>query len=309
MFPVASPAQSTAILAAMRGIAASPPGAELTAADRTSIASCARFLFGMPDAPDIDGLPSVGPEALAAAIGAGPLGEYALRCLTVTAFVDGVLDNAKIGAVIDYAHALGIETDYVTELAATARGKVQWALADMVRANMESLTGASWADGDALGWLLPYRDGHDDAALEARFQALADLPTGSFGRAFWDFYQSNGYAFPGNTQALNRDFAVPHDSTHVLAGYSADPRGELLTSTFTAAMHDDHPVSGHILPVIYSWHLGIKINDVAQSAQGALDPEEFWHAWARGERTRISGNGRPSRSPICARSMKYIDLK
>src|SRR2546427_7723267 len=33
---------------------------------------------------------------------------------------------------------------------------------------------------------------------------------------------------------------------------------------------------------IFSWHLGIKINDVAGSAVGALDPREFWHAWARG---------------------------
>jgi hypothetical protein len=314
MFPDASPTQTVAILAAMRGIAASPAGAELTAADRISIASCARFLFRMPTPPDIDGLPPIGPAALAETIGPGPLGEYALRCLTVTAFVDGVLDNAKIGAVIDYARALGIETDYVNELAATVQGKVQWALADMVRANMESLTGAPWTDGDVLGFLLPYRDGHDDPALEARFQALGALPEGSFGRAFWDFYKSNGYAFPGNAQALNRDFAVPHDSTHVLAGYATDPRGELLTSTFTAAMHDDHPVSGHILPVIYSWHLGIKINDVAQSAQGALDPLEFWHAWARGQRTRIDLFGHDwdfwewAPQPIADLRARYIDV-
>jgi hypothetical protein len=45
-------------------------------------------------------------------------------------------------------------------------------------------------------------------------------------------------------------------------------------------------MEGHILPVIFSWHLGIKINDVAGSATGALDPTEFWHAWARGEQIR-----------------------
>ena len=78
-------------------------------------------------------------------------------------------------------------------------------------------------------------------------------------------------------------FAVPHDSTHVLAGYDTSPRGELLTSVFTAAMHRRNAMSGHVLPVILSWHLGIPLNEVAGAAKGALDPQEFWHAWARGE--------------------------
>jgi hypothetical protein len=52
-------------------------------------------------------------------------------------------------------------------------------------------------------------------------------------------------------------------------------------------MHPRYPVSGHILPVIFSWHLGIKINDVAKSATGALDPKEFWHAWERGQAMKI----------------------
>jgi hypothetical protein len=41
-------------------------------------------------------------------------------------------------------------------------------------------------------------------------------------------------------------------------------------------------MEGHILPVIFSWHLGIEINQFAGSARGALDPEQFWIAWVRG---------------------------
>jgi hypothetical protein len=313
MFPASSPRQTDAILGAMAQVAAAPSGGPIATADRTSIAACAQFLFRRPEAPEIDALPRSTPSDLRNAVGTGALGEYALRCLTVMAFVDGVLDAGKIDAVLGYAAALGIDTDYLNEIAASAKGKLQWALADMVRANMESITGAHWADGDALAWLLPYRDGQADQALEARFEALGELPKESFGRAFCDFYKSNGYLFPGNPQALNEHFAVSHDSTHVLAGYTTDPRGELLTSTFTAAMHDDHPMSGHILPVIYSWHLGIKINDVAQSAQGALDPAAFWHAWERGGKTRIDLFGRDwdfwtwAPRPIAALRAEYID--
>ncbi len=54
---------------------------------------------------------------------------------------------------------------------------------------------------------------------------------------------------------------------------------------------------------------------VAQSAQGALDPEEFWHAWARGERTRIDlfGHGWDfwewAPQPIADLRAKYIDVE
>jgi len=71
-------------------------------------------------------------------------------------------------------------------------------------------------------------------------------------------------------------------ATHVLSGYDTSPHGELLVSTFTAAMHKKEPMSGHVLPVIFSWHLGIQLNEVAKSATGAFDPEGFWRAWDRG---------------------------
>ena len=87
---------------------------------------------------------------------------------------------------------------------------------------------------------------------------------------------------PVKSRGSTEKFATPHDSTHVLTGYDTTPRGEVLVSTFTAAMHRREPMSGHILPVIFSWHLGIQLNAVAKSATGALDPEAFWLAWDRG---------------------------
>ena len=52
-------------------------------------------------------------------------------------------------------------------------------------------------------------------------------------------------------------------------------------------MHRKEAMSGHVLPVIFSWHLGIALNELAGAAKGALDPREFWHAWARGEQMTI----------------------
>ena len=76
----------------------------------------------------------------------------------------------------------------------------------------------------------------------------------------------------------------PLDSTHLLSGYSTSPQGELLVSTFTAGMHPLEPMAGHVLPGIFSWHLGIELNPLAGSWTGALHPRKFWVA-SRGAET------------------------
>jgi ubiquinone biosynthesis protein Coq4 len=116
---------------------------------------------------------------------------------------------------------------------------------------------------------------------------LPTLPSETFGHGFAGFYLANKYAFPGEPQALNFAFATSHDSCHLLAGYDTTHRGELLVSTFTAAMHRSNGMSGHVLPVIFSWHLGTALNELAGAAKGALDPQEFLHAWARGEAMQV----------------------
>ena len=237
-------------------------------------------------APDLADLPPAGAERLRALAANAALAEEAVSFAVVMAFVDGRLDDVKLNAVLKLAAALGVHADFVEDVAQLAQGHLKNATAHMIRANLESVTGRPWDTDDMMPWFLPYK-AKPDPALAARFRALASLPRETFGHAFAAFYDKNKYAFPGEASALNIGFAVPHDSTHVLAGYDTSPRGELLTSVLTAAMHRSHAMSGHVLPVILSWHLGIPLNEVAGAAKGALDPEEFWRAWARGERTTV----------------------
>jgi ubiquinone biosynthesis protein Coq4 len=133
-----------------------------------------------------------------------------------------------------------------------------------------------------MALLLPYSGDRADPALAARHEALGSLPARTLGRSYWEIYKKNGYAFPGDPKGVNAAFARPHDSTHVISGYDTTPAGEILVSTFTAGMHPKLPMEGHILPVLFSWHLGIEINTLAGSFRGALEPEQFWIAWTRG---------------------------
>lgn len=280
------PDEALAILSAMRDVAASGDG--LTEADRTSLLAAGHWMLGLREDIDLDALPSADPAAVANALTTDALRREAVSFIVIMALIDGVLDKAKMERAMTYARALDVSTAFTDEIAEALSGEVKHALAHMIRDNMVSLTRQPWSDDqDIMAWLLPYRDGGEDPALAARFRALGDNPDGSFGRAFLDHFDHNSYAVPGEPDALNAAFSLPHDSSHVFSGYDTTPRGEILVSTFTAGMHRLRPISGHILPVIFSWHLDIKINDVAMSAKGAMDPAEFWHAWARGRAMKV----------------------
>jgi tellurite resistance protein len=280
----ASPQQIAAILGAMRSVAET--NGALSDADSRALSAASLYIFGEMRPLDVAGVKPVAPVALAAAVSDPKLREDALKFATVMAFVDGRLDKAKIAAVISYANALGLHERYIDEIAEAAAGHVKEALADMTRANMVSITGKAWTDADATAWLMPYAK-MPDPALAARCRALGTLPADSFGHAFYVHYTSNKYDFPGEANGLNAAFALPHDTVHVVTGYGTTPRGELLASTFTAAMHPHFPMAGHILPVIFSWHLDVQINPVAKDAAGGLDPVEFWHAYAGGKTATI----------------------
>jgi hypothetical protein len=284
LFPRATPSQSKAVLGAMRAIAET--GGPASDADRAALAGADRYIFGHEGTFSFDTVAPVSPQQLAAALAGSKLGEDAVKFATVMALVDGRLDKAKIAAVESYAKALGISGRYLDEISEAADGRLQEALADMTRANMESVTGKAWS-GDVNEWLLPYAGDGADPALAARFKALGALDPASFGHAFFMHFTENGYDFPGDPKGLNAIFSLRHDSAHVLSGYDTTARGELLVSTFTAAMHPNNPMAGHILPVIFSWHLKEQINTVAGKAEAALDPKAFWQAWAAGAATTV----------------------
>jgi hypothetical protein len=280
LLPDANAGQAQAILGAMRAVAETGRG--WTTADGKALIAAARFMFGQDGSLDAEALVPVPPERLALVIAEPHLREQAVMALAVMAVMDAPLDTAKFELVVRYAGQLGIHRRYLDEMAETARHQLQEALADMTRANMDSILNRPWPGGDVNAWLLPYQGSKADPDLVTRFEALEKLPQDSFGREFWRHFKDNNYAFPGDPRALNAVFAVPHDSVHVLTGYDTQARGEILTSTFTAAMHRNNPMAGHILPAIFTWHLKVQINAVTGNFEGALDPSEVWRAWAAG---------------------------
>src|SRR5215218_10029047 len=198
-------------------------GGGLTDVDVATLKGAARFVFGLAEELDPHVLAPIGADELVTTLGRPELADHAAQFLAVMAVVDGTIDEVKVGRVLADADTLGIHADYLRELAEAARHELQQVAACMRRLNQVSITGRPPTD-DYMAWIMPYRDGHEDRPLVQRFAELASLPSGTFGRRFADFYDANGFAYPGDERAPTIDFAVPHDSAHVLSGYSTTPR-------------------------------------------------------------------------------------
>lgn len=134
------------------------------------------------------------------------------------------------------------------------------AVMSVVGKNAETFPGLDLTgmDEDRIKPFIPYRDGGADPDLVARYEALGGLAEA---------------------------FTTRHDSSHVLSAYSTSPQGELLVSTFIGAMHPDHPMAAEVLPALYSYHLGIPMNKIAQVETGWFEPRKFRTAWERGAGT------------------------
>jgi hypothetical protein len=282
-----SQAQANLALGAMKAVATA--GGQLLPADAQALEGAARHILYADPRLDLANLEAPSNDALAQAFPTVDFQRYITQLIAIMAFVDGTVDKKKLAIALDYAAALEVSDDYIRDLAETATDHIDWVRADMSRNNVESIRGMDLGK-DFADQFLPY-DKHPDPELAKRFKALASLPYETFGRAFYDHYTEAGYIFPGEPGGLSILFGIPHDSAHVVSGYGTSVQGEILVSTFTAAMHRSEGMSGHILPVVFSWHLGIVLNPLAGSAKGAFDGEKFWRAWERGRQTTLDTFG------------------
>lgn len=280
-----------ALLGAFRSVATAGGVTPLSGHATGAVSSLATLGLGV-EPPDPHLLRPVVPaelaDSLADSLGDPGLASTAVEILAIAALVDGTLDPGRIDHLLAFARHLGVADHWLDDVERSLDPDLGPVIADMGDRNLRSVT-----DGrldvsdidDISSWLLPYDgDGADDH-LGDRYRELGRLAPGTLGHAFWAFYDDHGFAFPGQPGAVNELFGTPHDCTHLLSGYDTSPQGELLVSTFTARMHPVFPMEGHILPVIYSWHLGIEFNRLAGSYRGALDAAKLWVAWDRGSRT------------------------
>jgi len=284
------PGEAAAGLRAMRQLAASR--GEIGGATRNLLAAAQRHV--LHTAIDIDTLPPITPEELAAAFHDPELSRQFLQGMAVVSLADGPTTAAQAALMTAYARALGVNEPALRVLNELAGHHMILFRLDFLRRShiADMLRGAVRRDGflATARSLAAFRGLREDAALAARYAALGALPRDTLGYAFWKHCTDNGFAFPGAPFGFP-EAGVYHDFTHVLSGYGTDPSGEIRVGGFVAGYKQHTPIFV-ILFVMLTFSAGINVTPVAQpEMHGTLEQEgladAFFEALERGARVPI----------------------
>ena len=153
--------------------------------------------------------------------------------------------EAQVERAEEFAVALRIDgadleifRDWIDGGVERAMGDWMRCFGSLVRTNSEpSLLAAS--DGGDVSEADVWVSQKVDPVLQARLGEFHDLPDGSLGQAYLEFYRRNGIDVPGSTEgSVMSAVAVSHDMNHVIAGYEPTGQGEIALGAFQMAMHD-----------------------------------------------------------------------
>lgn len=178
-----------------------------------------------------------------------------MQLLTLLAFLEPRLDEAKVKLLGRIADELDVEAAVVADLEEVCRGHVLKAFADLYRRTFRDMNNDGVVQGYAR-FILPMLGLGIDREHEACYMNLPAAPAGSLGAGLHSYYIHNGFPFPGSRKGLPYAYVGIHDVHHVIGGYATDPEGELQLLGFTMGLFPDHALLVG-LPVLLQFQMGI----------------------------------------------------
>ena len=106
--------------------------------------------------------------------------------------------------------------------------------------------------------------------LARKLEGLHDLPVGSLGWTFIEFYRRHHIPTPGIEASWMNHFFVAHDMTHVIAGIEPTGPGELALSAFQMAMDDNDVNRSALLASLIVHEVGVGSAGKLTSESGTL---------------------------------------
>jgi hypothetical protein len=183
---------------------------------------------------DLAGLEPLGPDA-AATVVVDPGARRRLRELMVTLeLCRHPQSAAQVARIEEYSRFLGCDGPELEIARHWIDEGVERATADFDRFYAEKLDTLS--EPSLRDTYL--RIDQPDLELARRLEALHDLPDGTLGHAYIEFYRRNGITVPGADVHTPAHY-VSHDMNHVITGYEPTGPGEIALGAFTLAMNDN----------------------------------------------------------------------
>jgi ubiquinone biosynthesis protein Coq4 len=237
---------------------------------------------------DIDALAPVGAEEVAGKLRGHAGAEWVVRGMVLACLARGEVTAEDAALVEAYTEALGVEEHVVRNLRQLAEGQMALLKLDVRRRSFTGQMIRQTREEEGIFSLLrgaATRIGIiEDAETAERFEALAELPPGTLGRALHEYYVENEFPVPGKRHALPA-FGVVHDLCHVLSGYGVDGPGEIEVLAFQAGFMRTDPMSTLFFAVLQS-HYKVRLVAIAPGGEGRLDDpkilERMIRAFKRG---------------------------
>jgi hypothetical protein len=194
---------------------------------------------------DVDALAPIDPASFAAGFPNDELRRQFVDGLLVIVRADGVPSPAVTSSVEAFAQALGVDAPELHDLRLLTRHHMVlfridfWRhghIGEMMRNQLDQHGILGLARG-----VLGLRGLVEDRELAAKYRAWERLPQDTLGYAIWRYYQTNGFALPGERTGFP-EAGLYHDFSHVLGGYDTDPPGEIEVAAFTAGYKQYRPI-------------------------------------------------------------------
>ena len=241
---------------------------------------------------ELEPLAPVTPVELALALPDPQIRRQLVQGLIVMSLIDGKASPQETDLVEHFAQALEVSAPEVKNLRHVLNREIVQLRLDLVRRVwLRPKVKEIWEKEGIRGlftFVLGMAGKYENAALAARYQALEQYPSGSLGRAYWEYCRKNGFALPGERGGAPEQILF-HDCAHVLSGYGTAPEEEVQVACFSAGFQRREPWI-FVFFVLLQFHVGIRMTPITEARTGFFDPEKALVALRRGAAMNVDLN-------------------
>lgn len=241
---------------------------------------------------EIKELAPITPLELAQTLPDPQLRKQLVQGLIVMSLIDGKPNAQETALVEEFAQALEVNVQEVTNLRRVLNGEVLQLRLDLVRRFwLRPKVEEIW-NKEGIRGLYKFARGmmgkYEDKELAARYQALEHYPAGSLGRSYWEYCRKNAFALPGEKGGAPEQILF-HDCAHILSGYGTAPEEEVQVACFSAGFQRREPWL-FVFFVLLQFHVGIRMTPITEARTGFFDPGKAMIAIRRGAAMHIDLN-------------------